>query len=580
MFLCTAYNRLRITLQESKADGLLIYEKEKGSGSNNMSTVSGGASGKVEIRDRILSGPPMKTLPEMSIGQYLLNSMRANINSIVQIDEQTGESLTSRDILVKSIKFAGILKSRGVKMGDKIGMATENHPNWLIPTCATIFIGAVVTPLNPAYTEWEFENTLSISKPGIVFVSRRTERLLRKLALRLPWRMELIELDDEAFFQSVPTLKALLEADKSSPDIYGYQPAPIADTRKQPLVILCSSGTSGPPKAVVLSHRNLQVFVESTEEYLNLRKGDSSLVYLPNYHGYAFGMMMLSMITGTIVVVMRSFEHVRFLEAVQKYRITHLPMVPPILVFVAKHPAVVNYDFSSVREVFCGAAPLPKDILEDAKRRLGVPYILNAYGMTELSIVMTVSERTSADMSAMRLLPSSLCKVIDHETLEKLGPGRDGELCFKGERLMLGYYGNPEATRATIDQDGWLHSGDLGHYDMAGNIYISGRLKELIKYKAYQVSPSELETVLLSHPAVKDAAVMGKPDENCGELPMALVVRQPNAHATAEEIVEYVNGKFSPQKWIRAGVHFVEAIPKNPTGKIMRQELPKLLSKL
>lgn len=184
------------------------------------------------------------------------------------------------------------------------------------------------------------------------------------------------------------------------------------------------------------------------------------------------------------------------------------------------------------------------------KARLGVKCVRNGYGMTELSIVSGLSGRDDDDDSFENpgcgvLLPGFLSKVVDLETQETLEAGQTGEICYMGENVMLGYWNNPEATKQTIDQDGWLHTGDIGYFDKNGILHVVDRVKELIKYKGYQVSPSEIETVLLSHPAVKDAAVAGKPDERNGEVPVAFVVKQPGAKITAEDIQEFVKRELS-----------------------------------
>lgn len=173
-------------------------------------------------------------------------------------------------------------------------------------------------------------------------------------------------------------------------------------------------------------------------------------------------------------------------------------------------------------------------------------HIRNAYGMTELAIMSHISDREADDIGGMyHLVPGLYSKVVDIETLETVDAGSVGEICFKGEQVMLGYWENPEATKQTIDKDGWLHSGDLGYYDERGMLYVVDRLKELIKYKGYQVSPSEIEMVLLSQPAVKEAAVCGRSDPSSGELPAAMIVKQSGATVTAEDIMEFVKREWS-----------------------------------
>lgn len=533
---------------------------------------------------KILEGPTFVRVNECSLGQFIIDHLRNHESRISQMDAVTGHCQTNGDILYKSIKLAEILKKRNIKVEDRISISAENHRNWFIAACASIYLGATIAPYNPAYTEHEIKHVLSISKPRIVFVSRRTEKLYAKVVPTLSWPVELIQLDDEAFSSNVPTLKSMLASYKDHVDIHRYKPVHIDDISKRAVVILCSSGTTGLPKGVALSHRNLLYFLVHAKHptFLNINQDDRILLFLPFYHGYAFSVTIVGIVTGCAVVIMSSFTPDLLFSSIEKYRITFLPLVPSALIILAKHPAVPSYDFRSVKQVFCGAAPMPRDVLMEAKRRLNVTFIRNGYGMTELSIVIGVSDTSGDNDDAIsHLIPGVQCKVINHETLETLGPMQTGELCVKGDHiLMLGYYGNRKATDETIDNEGWLHTGDVCYYDESSKLFIVDRLKELIKYKGYQVSPVELEILLISHPGIKDVAVVGKPDENCGEVPMAFVVKQPGSKVTAQEIVNFIKEKMSPQKWLRGGVQFIEAVPKNPTGKILRRELRKMIPKL
>ncbi|XP_035737190.1 4-coumarate--CoA ligase 1-like isoform X2 [Vespa mandarinia] len=534
---------------------------------------------------RIIKGPPANEIVlDCSVGQFFLEHLRKHSNRIFEIDAETGQFQTNKEILERSVKLAEILKRRNIKLEDKISIAAENHRNWFVAALASIYVGAVVAPFNPSYTELEMKHVLNISKPRIIFVSRKTEKLLSKIVVDLSWRMELIELDDEALTSNVPTLKSLLETTDYYTDPYRYIPIDIGDNKERPVLILCSSGTTGLPKGVLLSHQNLLNFTHNIHKfnYLDITQDERILLFLPLYHGYGFGIISIITLTGSTLVRIANFSMELLFTSIQRYRITFLPIVPSVLIILAKHPAVPSYDFRSVKKVLCGAAPLPKELLLEAKKRLNLKSITNAYGMTELSIVIGFSDKSGENDNAIsNLMPGIQCKVINPETFETLGPMQPGELCIKGEHiLMLGYYGNRKATDETIDNDGWLHTGDVCLYDKTGKLFIVDRLKELIKYKGYQVSPVEIEVLLLSHPAVKDVAVTSKLDENSGELPMAFIVKQPDVKVTAQEIADYVKRQMSSQKWLRGGVRFIDAIPRNSTGKVMRRELRRLASNL
>nr|CAD7444267.1 unnamed protein product [Timema bartmani] len=260
-------------------------------------------------------------------------------------------------------------------------------------------------------------------------------------------------------------------------------------------------------------------------------------------------------------------------------QVTSCAMVPPILAFLAKHPMVLQYDLRSLTRVGVGAAPVSADLLRQFKNRFPhIGFIRQGYGMTEttLSALGNNTNDHGKLESVGTLVPGMEAKVID-ESGRSLGVGQRGELCFRGCVVMKGYVNNPSATSQTIDHEGWLHTGDVGYYDEEGSFYIVDRLKDLIKYKGFQVPPAELEAILMSHPGVMDAAVIGVPDEGAGELPKAFVVKK-NANVTAQQLVDYVDGQVSSAKKLRGGVQFVEAIPKNPSGKILRKELRDVVS--
>ncbi|KAG5318642.1 LUCI monooxygenase, partial [Pseudoatta argentina] len=522
-----------------------------------------------KIYERRLEQPT----PNVPLGEVILNKLRENSDHIYAIDGSTGNQMTCRELLERSVKLAKFLQRYGIKIGDRIAIATENRLNWLIPGCAISYLD-------------EFQHMLSIAKPRIVFVSERTESILAKLLPQLTWKIELIQLDDQSLMANVRTLTDILN---NEPDVnyMEYKPTDIDDPSRHPWAILSSSGTTGLPKGVTLSHKNLIAFIVKMRqpEYLDARSGDKMLMLLPFYHGYGIGMMMIGLISRCTMIIMSTFEPKLFLTLIQKYKVTHIPVVPPILTFLAKHPLVDRYDFRSVRELVCGAAPLGKDVVTAVKTRLGIKYIRNGYGMTELSIVNSVSGRNDDNDDSFEnpgtglLVPGFLSKVVDLETQETLEAGQVGEICCMGEQVMLGYWNNPEATKQTIDQDGWLHTGDIGYFDNKNKLHVIDRVKELIKYKGYQVAPSEIETILLSHQAIKDAAVTSRPDERNGEIPVAFIVKQPDATITAQDVQEFIKQKLSEQKWLHGGVQFVDAIPKNPSGKILRRELRTIISK-
>jgi acyl-CoA synthetase (AMP-forming)/AMP-acid ligase II len=281
---------------------------------------------------------------------------------------------------------------------------------------------------------------------------------------------------------------------------------------------------------------------------------------------------LLGLWSGATIVVMPKFELDTYLELVERHRATLLHVVPPVVVALAKHPTIVRRDFSSIRKLFSGAAPLGADAIEQCTRRLGC-VLQQGYGLTETSPPAHVTPADPARIkygSIGRTVPNTECRVVDPATGADLAPGEEGEIWLRGPQVVKGYFKRPEDTRRTLDDEGWLHTGDIGHADADGDFFIVDRLKELIKYKGMQVPPAELEAVLLSHPSVADAAVVPLKDDDAGEIPRAFVVLR--APASAPELMEYVAQRVAPFKKIRR-LEFIDAIPKSPSGKILRRLL-------
>lgn len=282
-------------------------------------------------------------------------------------------------------------------------------------------------------------------------------------------------------------------------------------------------------------------FSASTAQIIAVLDRLSILMVIPCFHAYGLLTMIGTSICGAEIIFLPKFEEHSFLNAIQTYKPNTAFLVPPLFVFLAKSPLIDSYDISSLVVLACGAAPLAKDIADAVRSRLNVFAIRQGYGMSEMTLsVLAQTETHDAVGSVGTLRPGMYGKVIDTETGQPLGPNQRGEMCFKGSAVMRGYINNQEATRETIDADGWLHTGDIGYYDDNGEWFIVDRLKELIKYKGYQVPPAEIEAILLKHADIIDAAVIGIPDENAGELPFAFVVRRKNSKLSHKDVLDYV----------------------------------------
>ena len=287
--------------------------------------------------------------------------------------------------------------------------------------------------------------------------------------------------------------------------------------------------------------------------------------------------MKLALAHGATVVTMPRFDMADFLALIQRYRITTLPMVPPMVLGLAKSPLVDQYDLSSLRTLFCGAAPLGAELSIEAGNRVGCP-VVQGYGMTEASPVTHLSPKNAKNAkpgSIGKVIPMTEVRIVDVDSGADQGPNAEGELWIRGPQIMRGYLNQATATADSIDENGWYRTGDIGYADEDGFFYIVDRVKELIKYKGLQVSPAELEALLLTHPEIVDAAVIPIPDEEAGELPKAYVVTRTgdlDNEPLAAQIMAFMAELVSPHKRIRV-IEFCSEIPKSASGKILRRVL-------
>jgi 4-coumarate--CoA ligase len=353
------------------------------------------------------------------------------------------------------------------------------------------------------------------------------------------------------------------------------------NVRDDVCIIPYSSGTTGLPKGVMLTHYNVVAMMAMfghSEFKDDLHFPDEQpimLSFLPLYHVY--GMLstaIFALAAGIMVICLPRFHIEQILSCVQKYKVTILALVPPALITLSKSPLVKNYDLSSVRRIVCGAAPLSRDAELDFRKIVSTQDIGQGFGMTETTICVILNPVHRMKLGSVGIvLPNTEIKVIDIETKKMLGPHERGEICARGPQIMKGYLNNTKATAETIDSDGWLHTGDVGYYDDEGYFFIVDRIKELIKFKGFQVAPAELEALLLTHPDVADVAVIGVPDAEAGELPRAYIVAKLGMNPSIDNIKQFVADKVSNFKQLRGGVQFVQSIPKLETGKIIRRDV-------
>ncbi|MCU1569726.1 MAG: 4-coumarate--CoA ligase 1 [Naasia sp.] len=515
---------------------------------------------------------PDVEIPAVSVYDFLFRDLDAeDLDRIALVDGTSGAETTYRQLVSQVNLLAGALASRGVGVGTVVGLHCPN-----VPAFATVFhgilrAGATATTVNSLSTGEEMAGQLTDAKATWLFTVSPLLAGAEEAAGRIGLAADHVIVLDGA--DGHASLRDLLGEGRAAPDV-AFDPA------TQVAVLPYSSGTTGTPKGVQLSHRNLVANVLQCGPVLDVEAEDRVLALLPFFHIYGMTVLLnIALERRARLVTMPRFDLAEFLRIVSEHGCTYLFIAPPIGVALAKHPMVDRYDLSSVRAILSGAAPFDEALGRALAQRLDAR-VRQGYGMTELSPVSHVIPPDRDDISLGSIgvpVANVESKLIDTETGEEIdlpaeGRSRPGELLVRGPNVMIGYLDRDEATHQTIDADGFLHTGDVASVDSDGVLYIVDRLKELIKYKGYQVAPAELEALLLTHPGIADAAVIGIPHEESGEAPKAFVVRSPGSAVTEDEVMAFVSEHVAPYKKVRS-VEFVEAVPKSSSGKILRKDL-------
>ncbi len=503
---------------------------------------------------------PDVAIPDQSITDCVLASAAAHADEVA-ITDGADSSYTFSELERAVRSLGGGLRARGVGPGTSIAVLAPNVPEYAVVFHGIALAGATVTTINPTYGPAEVRHQLADAGASWIVTA--------------PMFMGTARAASQG--TGVEQIAVLGEADGAVPlaPLFGdpIEQVPV-DFADHVVVLPYSSGTTGLPKGVMLTHRNLVANIAQMEHTFVPSGGEAALAVLPFFHIYGMQVLMNMLLAfGVRVVTMPRFDMVRALELVQQQRITRFFAVPPMVLGLAKHPAVDDFDLSSLKQVFSGAAPLGADLAAAAAARVGCE-VVQGYGMTELSPVShcTPEGQFRPGTSGVTVSNTEI-RVVDPESGVDLGVGERGELLVRGPQVMKGYLNNASATAETLDSDGWLHTGDVAVVDDEHHVSIVDRIKELIKYKGFQVPPAELEAVLVTHPAVADAAVIGVPDEEAGELPKAFIALVPGAEApTLADLQDHVAAHLAGYKQVRA-LEVLDAIPKSASGKILRREL-------
>lgn len=503
--------------------------------------------------------PPVD-VPAISVTDYVLQRAGELADKVAIVDGPSGREVTYGALAKQIRMLAGGLKARGVGPGTTWAIMAPNIPEYAVVFHGMAYAGGTVTTVNPTYGPEEVAFQLRDSRAkAIVTIGLFLETAKKAAAAAGIEEIYVLGEGDATPLTSVFG-EPLTEQVK-------------VDYAEHVVALPYSSGTTGLAKGVMLTHENLVANLEQTHTHMGIGEDEVAFAVLPFFHIYGMQVLMNLMLSvGARLVTVPRFDLQQMLELTQKHEITRLYLVPPIVLALAKHPLVDEYDLSSVKEIFSGAAPLSGELAEAAANRLGCA-TGQGYGLTETSpVTHAIRPGEYRASSVGTLLPNTQMRLVDPESGKDVATGEPGEVWIRGPQVMKGYLGNNEASAATIDDDGWLHTGDVGKLDDGGHLYIVDRLKELIKYKGFQVPPAELEGVLINHPGVADVAVIGIPDDEAGEIPKAFIVRAAGSDVGEDELKALVAEHLATYKQIRL-VEFIDAIPKSASGKILRREL-------
>lgn len=503
-------------------------------------------------------------LPDTTLHDLILRGARSRADEPALVDAISGETLTYGAFADRVERVAAALADRGLARGEVVAVVSANCLDYPVAALGVMAAGGVVSGVNPASTAGELTHQLNDAGATRVIVGE----------VVVPGVQAIID------HTSVTEVIVFGEADGAVPFAslvdHDLPPVPVAVDPGDLAALPYSSGTTGRSKGVRLSHRNLVANLSQCNAMFRLSSDDTVMAFLPMFHIMGFAIVTMGALdAGATLVTVPAFEPTLFCRTIEDHRVTKLYVVPPVVNFLASHPMVDQFDLSSVEVLGSGAAPLGADMEAAAAARLGC-VVGQGYGMTEVAGAATMPRELAPGHYDLRagssgqLVPGMEALVIDPESGTSFGPHETGELWLRGPNCFHGYLHDDEATSATIDADGWLHTGDLCHFDDDGFLFVTDRLKELIKVKGFQVAPAELEALLLTHPDVGDVAVVGRPDDRSGEVPVAHIV--PRGVLDVDELRAWMDERVAEHKRL-ADVVITEAIPKNPSGKILRREL-------
>jgi acyl-CoA synthetase (AMP-forming)/AMP-acid ligase II len=498
-------------------------------------------------------------IDDTTVGAAIAHTVRSYPGRVALVDGPSGKAVNYRELSRRIDRIAAWLYAYGLTPGDCVAVWAPNEPPVAACTLAAIGLGAAVTGINPAWSDDEVAAQLGDADASVLVTVPELVERARSFGMR-----RLVVLG-EAAVDAVPLAELL--ASRADP------PRLVIDCDSVALLPY-SSGTTGLPKGVMLTHRQLVTVSRQIARAFAVGDHDVTLAVAPWFHILGFtAELLVPLSCGATVVTTPRFDPVSFLSLLEQHGVTYLAGAPPIASFLADHPSVATHNLTHLELIASGGAPLPPATHQTLANRFPDCAVGQGWGLTETSGAICIPTRPTGSRPGTvgRLLPNTELRVVDLDTGAELGPGSDGELQASGPQTMLGYLHRPDETAAMITPDGWVRTGDLGHVTHAGHVVVVDRLKDLIKVDAYQVAPAEVEAILLQHPAILDAAVVGRPDDRHGEVPVAYIVTT-TIEVSHDDLTAWIAPRLALYKQ-PASYHIVDQLPRTRSGKLLRRDL-------